>query len=234
MSLIGTLRKTLVDSRSEKSIAFKFRQRRAVRILALINDCYQKYHQVNIVDIGGTRAYWDIIPYSFLKEKNVHISLVNLNANNPLSTGEDVFSYVSGNGCALTAFEDKSFHIAHSNSVIEHVGKWDDMLRFSNETKRVADSWYLQTPNYWFPFEPHFVVPFFHWLPRRIRVIMVMRFRLGWGNKPDNIQDAKALVNSCNLLCKRKLRKLFPEGSFFKERFLFLNKSHIVIKNGFY
>jgi hypothetical protein len=59
------------------SLGFKFRVKRAERIKNLISECYVKYGEVSIIDIGGTRTYWKIIPEAFLKEKNVHITIVN-------------------------------------------------------------------------------------------------------------------------------------------------------------
>jgi hypothetical protein len=35
----------------------------------------------------------------------------------------------------------------------------------ARETVQVGRSYYLQTPNFWFPLEPHYGVPFIHWLP---------------------------------------------------------------------
>src|SRR3546814_10323990 len=64
----------------------------------------------------------------------------------------------------------RSFDIAHSNSVIEHVITWDNMKNFARETRRVAAWHYVQTPYFWFPVDPHFYkLPFYHWLPRPLR-----------------------------------------------------------------
>lgn len=69
-------------------------------------------------------------------------------------------------------FPDKSFDIAISNLVIEHVGDRDQQLRHLREMRRVlADDGcaYVALPNRWAPLEPHFHVPFLTWVPQRWR-----------------------------------------------------------------
>jgi hypothetical protein len=116
--------KKVLNYESENSLAFKLRAKRAERIKSLIIECYNKYNHVAIIDIGGTKTYWKIIPMAFLKEKNVHITIVNLPSFTlpHLSTDNEIFAVIYGDGCNLSEFSDHSFHIAHSNSVIEHVG----------------------------------------------------------------------------------------------------------------
>jgi len=77
------------------------------------------------------------------------------------------FKFFEADGCNLAAFADHSFDIAHSNSVLEHVGSWARMVQFAKEVSRVSEKYFVQTPNYWFPIEPHFVTPFFQWFPKR-------------------------------------------------------------------
>ena len=176
MSITSYIAERLINYQSDKSFAFKLRKKRAHRIKSLINECYNKYKKVNIIDIGGTKTYWKIMPKEYLSEKNVHITVVNLPSSVPLPEDDELFSFVAGDGCNLFNFPDISFHLYHSNSVIEHVGNWDNMVSFSNEAKRIAEKYYLQTPNYWFPIEPHFLTPFFHWLPKSLRIKLVISY----------------------------------------------------------
>lgn len=231
MAITNLIARKLINYQSEKSFAFKLRQRRAEKIKTLIIDCYNQFGKVDIIDIGGTRTYWYIIPYDFLIDYKVHIAIVNLPSNNPLPENDNVFQFYAGDGCNLADFPDNAFHIAHSNSVIEHVG--DDYKRrmFAHEIKRVAKMYYLQTPNFWFPIEPHFVTPFFHWLPEKIQIALILNFDLGWFTKVKSYTEAKKAIDSCILFREGELRKLFPEASIHKERIGFLIKSFMLIKN---
>lgn len=229
MSLTNYIAKKLIDYDSDKSYAFRLRKKRSERIISLIDICYKKHQKVNIIDIGGTKTYWNILPVSYLLERKVHITVVNLPSDSQLPKNDDIFSFVHGNGCNLEAFSKNSFHLAHSNSVIEHVGSRENMQLFSKEIKRVAEQYYLQTPNYWFPVEPHFMTPFFHWFPRAFRARLLMHFKLGWYPKANSLEGAIGMVETCDLLSKNDLKKLFPNAVFYKERVGLLTKSFVLI-----
>jgi hypothetical protein len=64
-------------------------------------------------------------------------------------------------------FRDAAFDVVFSNSVIEHVGDAASQERFAREVARVGRSYWVQTPNRWFPVEQHLLTPLVHWLPRR-------------------------------------------------------------------
>ncbi len=74
---------------------------------------------------------------------------------------------VTASGTELP-FEDDAFDLAFSNAVVEHVGGRDQQRRFVAELCRVAPRVFVSTPNRWFPFETHTLLPFIHWLPRPV------------------------------------------------------------------
>jgi hypothetical protein len=123
-----------------------------------------------------------------------------------------------GDGCAFP-YKDGSFDICHSNSVIEHVGGWRRKVAFARETSRVAPCYFHQTPNFWFPWEPHFGTPFFHWLPEPTRLWLAFRRSLGWDKPVTNIDDGMAIVEHASLLTRFMMRHLFPDGEIIGERF---------------
>ncbi|MFC5527006.1 methyltransferase domain-containing protein [Rhodanobacter ginsengisoli] len=64
-------------------------------------------------------------------------------------------------------FEDRSFDVVHSSAVIEHVGSYENQIKFVLECARVSrKAVFLTTPNRWFPVEFHTVLPLLHWLPK--------------------------------------------------------------------
>lgn len=222
----------ITDYQSDQSIGFKLRQRRSKRIVDLIEKVYANKQQVEIIDVGGTREYWNIIPIEYLKQRQVHIAIVNLTVPSDPSGGQDtVFSCVQGDGCDLREIQQDQFDIAHSNSVIEHVGGLNKMTDFAKEIRRVAASYYVQTPNYYYPIEPHFLFPFFHWLPVPARLRLAMRFQLGCFPRASNMKEARSFVDLCRLLKKRTLLDLFPDARLYKERLFLLVKSFVLIRD---
>ena len=65
-------------------------------------------------------------------------------------------------------FADDEFDLAYCSSVIEHIAP-EQRAAFAAEVRRVARGWYVQTPAFSFPVEPHALLPFAHWLPARLR-----------------------------------------------------------------
>jgi hypothetical protein len=215
-----------------RSVALRMRRKRGRKIIALIEKIYAARQEVHIVDVGGTREYWNIIPVEYLRRRNVHITVVNISpSENPPDRHETMFSYMQGDGCRLEVIADYQFDIAHSNSVIEHVGEWEKMVDFANEIRRIARLYYVQTPNYYFPLEPHFLFPFFQWLPLSLKLRLIMRFQLGCFPKAAGEEEARTYVEMCRLLTKRKLIRLFPDAELHKERLFFLAKSFILIRD---
>ncbi len=65
-------------------------------------------------------------------------------------------------------FPDKSFDIVFSSEVIEHV-PIDQRRQYFKEFRRVMKdngAGYISFPNFWFPLEPHYLIPFHHWVQR--------------------------------------------------------------------
>jgi SAM-dependent methyltransferase len=65
-------------------------------------------------------------------------------------------------------FADREFDLVYCSSVIEHVPP-ARRAAFAAEVRRVGRGWFVQTPAYSFPIEPHALLPFAHWLPPRLR-----------------------------------------------------------------
>lgn len=65
-------------------------------------------------------------------------------------------------------FADREFDLVYCSSVIEHVPP-ARREAFAAELRRVARGWFVQTPAFSFPIEPHALLPFAHWLPVALR-----------------------------------------------------------------
>ena len=215
------------DYSNPKSLASRFRAARAKHIVGLIQAAFLTRGQVRIVDLGGRPEYWSIIDRRLLESMKVHITTVNLEKQAP--TSDPRFSQRTGDACALDA-EDNAFDIAHSNSVIEHVGDWAQMEMFARETQRLAPRYYVQTPYFWFPVEPHFSAPFFHWLPEATRARMLMKRDHGFMQRTDDLGAAMRAVQHARLLDKTMMRHLVPDARQVDETVAGLTKSLMAIR----
>ena len=65
-------------------------------------------------------------------------------------------------------FGDGEFDLVYCSSVIEHVAP-QRRKAFAAEVRRVGRSWFVQTPAWSFPIEPHALLPGAHWLPVGLR-----------------------------------------------------------------
>ena len=90
-------------------------------------------------------------------------------------TGVDVVArpsypgpFVQADATERLPFDDGAFDLAYASSVVEHIAP-ERRARFAAELRRVARGWYVQTPAYSFPIEPHALLPFAHWLPVALR-----------------------------------------------------------------
>ena len=97
----------------------------------------------------------------------------------------------------------------------------------AEEVRRVGKRYFVQTPNRYFPIEPHFLIPWFQFLPLTVKVFLIRDFNLGWYPKTRDRQKALARVTSINLLSRRELKALFPTARVYQEKFFGLTKSFV-------
>jgi hypothetical protein len=127
----------------------------------------------------------------------------------------------------MSGIADRQYDVVFSNSTIEHVGTWDDQKRAAAEIRRVGKRYFVQTPNRYFPIEPHFLVPGFQFLPVWLRAGLLSRTRLGWMPRAPDYMSARAEVEQIRLLTRREMCVLFPGASLHIERFGLLAKSFV-------
>jgi SAM-dependent methyltransferase len=76
--------------------------------------------------------------------------------------------FVLADAAAGLPFADDEFDLVYCSSVIEHVAP-SRREAFAAELRRVGRGWFVQTPAFSFPLEPHALLPFAHWLPVGLR-----------------------------------------------------------------
>ena len=160
---------------------------------------FKPTEQTTILDVGGYYHFWRDLPLQ------PQITLVNIDDPPPSEELPPNFTFVSGDGRSLP-FPAQSFDIVFSNSVIEHVGTYEDQQRFAQEVRRVGRSSCVQTPNRSFPLEPHFIGPSSPYLPRELQRFIFRWCSLrGWLRRWDHA-DFDALFNDVRLLSYLEMR----------------------------
>jgi hypothetical protein len=163
-----------------------------------------------ILDAGGEAYFWESIP------QVSDVTLLNVvDAASPSTIRRVVY------GGGKFPFADREFDIVFSNSTIEHVGDFNDRRLFAAEVQRCGNRFFVQTPSFWFPYEPHAFIPFFQFLPPPLKKL-THRF---FSKSPYPVED---LLN-IHLLTKKELRVLFPGAHIVRELFLFLTKSYFIM-----
>lgn len=210
--------KRMADNRDQRSLAVQFRKRRFAFFQSLLSRLERPVH---ILDIGGTESYWKSMELN--AGDQVFITLLNLTQNDVSLPN---VTSIAGDARAMIA-KDASFDVVFSNSVIEHVGIYQDQLQMAKEVRRVGKRYFIQTPNKYFPLEPHFLFPLFQFLPINIRVLMLQNFKLGWFSKTPDKVKAREIVEGIRLLGKREFMALFPNAAIYEEKILGMTKSFV-------
>jgi hypothetical protein len=221
----------LVDYSDPGSLGSRLRRRRRWLVEALIDEAYSSRGSVRILDIGGRRQYWRMFDDAYLRSRRTYVTLLNYNPAEIEPAEESDFESMAGDACDLTIYGENTFDLVHSNSTIEHVGDWPRVEAFAREARRVGSRYYIQTPYYWFPVEPHFVMPFFHWMPEGLRAKMLVRKMVPGTGAARDIGHAMQSVVGSRLLDRAQMAYLFPDARLQFEWFGPLPKSIIAIRS---
>jgi hypothetical protein len=209
---------SIADNKNPNSLASSFRSKRLNLFKGFVAGLPKP---VKILDIGGTPAFWR---NAGLDTADVEITLLNLTV---VETDLPNVTSIAGDATNLSAFGDKSFDIAFSNSVIEHLFNFQNQQKMAMEAQRVSNYHFIQTPNFWFPIEPHWVFPCFQYLPKTIRILLTRNFNLGHLKRSGSWSAAKQQVEEIQLLSRSEMVKLFPKSKIWEEKLLCFCKSFV-------
>ena len=211
----------LLNAGNPNSLNQNFRKKRFSLLKQMI-DVLDK--PITILDIGGTYNYWKNMSFD---PTDIKIVLVNLHLE---KVDHPSFTSVTGDATNLKEYADQSFDIVFSNSVIEHLYSFENQKKMAKEIQRVGTSYYVQTPNKFFPIEPHWLFPFFQFLPKQVRILLTKNFNMGNYKKAKTYAAAKNKVEEVRLLTKKEMRSIFPGAVLWKEKFFGLTKSYVALK----
>ena len=199
----------------------RFRRARARRIMAMAPEIMKG----RVCDLGGSLHFWEAVA-TILAPADLTILNVRHDAQSKSHGGNSVHRVELYDGRVIP-YPDAHFDVLLCNSVIEHVSP---PLRAAlcADMRRVARRVIVQTPAYAFPVEPHFVMPFIHWLPRAAarRLAHVSPWRLL--SRPSTAH-INAYFSEITLLRRTELQALLPQARIVTERFAALPKSYLAV-----
>jgi hypothetical protein len=118
-------------------------------------------------------------------------------------------------------YDDGAFPVCFSSSVLQYM-MGGDRQRYADEIRRVAERYWVQAPNLFFPVDPHYLVPGIQFLPSRLQRWLNQHVSLGWRAKGSWTPTAMPTAG--------ELRRLFPDGTLQRERYFGLTKSLIIYR----
>ena len=198
------------------SIATNFRRERFAFFESLIASLPRPLH---ILDVGGTQVFWETM--GFIQD-DIHFTILN---TEPIEATFPNVTNIVGDARDMRELKDKQFEVVFSNAVIEHVGNFQQQRQMAEEVQRVGKRYIVQTPNRYFPIEPHVLIPFFQFFPLKLKVFTATHSP-NWGWKASHIEE----LSTIRLMSEKELRSVFPGAHIFKEDFLGLTKSFILYK----
>jgi hypothetical protein len=169
---------------------------------------------MRVIDLGGTSEIWEYV------DVPLQITIVNLPgvAVDAISVHKHKMEFIEGDATTLS-YNDNSFDIVFSNSVIEHVGSHENREKFAREVRRLAPAYCIQTPSIYFPLEAHTGIPLWWALPRRFREWHHRRWER-------SLPAWNEMVRGTTVIRKHELQNYFPDSKIVTERFLGIPKSY--------
>ena len=192
--------------------------------LFLLNNNYSI--DKSIIDIGTTP--------SIDSEQNFFLESVKDNPNITCLSNQDcrilqkkyknIKNVIIGDA-RNTMLEKGSFEIVHSSATIEHVGSFENQVSFVREMLRIStESIFIQTPNRFYPIDFHTILPFIHWLPKKIHRKILKFLKKDFYSEEENLNllTAKELKKICEILNIKRYKIL-------KYKLLFLTSNLILV-----
>lgn len=198
------------------SLGSKFRNK---RIADFRNKIENLPKPLRILDVGGLESFW--VNAGFADDPDYQISILNLSKG---IVHHDNFRSLQGDATDLKDISDNQFDIVFSNSVIEHLYTKHNQEKMASEIMRVGKYYYVQTPNKHFFIEPHYVLPFFQYLPKKLQYFILTKTPLSRRRKWDNI-EAQQYMDEIRLITLAEMKEFFPGSDFYLEEFFGMIKS---------
>src|SRR6266567_3558179 len=145
---------------------------------------------VGVSDIIGNGA--NVLERCYPKQQN--ITACGLGAGQEFQATFPKVNYVRIEPNARLPFDDRSFAIATSNAVLEHVGSAENQAFFVEELCRVAERVFISVPHKFFPIEHHTALPFVHFQNRVFDLACAATGKSEWAREENLILMTRKLL----------------------------------------
>jgi hypothetical protein len=147
------------------------------------------------LDVGGVSRGFEGLP--------TYCNCISINLH--AKTKKAGWAFILADAACLP-FTQYSVDYVISNSVIEHLDK--GVKAYSKEIRRVSKTGYfISCPYYYTILEPHYFVPFFQFLPERVKKALLFKFSLRIGHMSRKNYEVITIPSP------KTLRLLFPEAT---------------------
>lgn len=175
---------------------------------------------MSVLDLGGDVRAWRLSPV-----RPAHVFLLNVVDQ---EVEEDWITALVGDACDPPD-DLPTADLVYSNSVIEHVGGHWRRRRFAESARSLGRYW-VQTPNRYFPVEPHFMMPWVQHLPPRAQGRLIALWPMGNYARQRNADTAMQQALDVELLSRAEMELYFPDAEIRRERAFGLTKSLVAVK----
>ena len=205
----------------------------------LLNFNRQKIHKIflnhsgyninsTLLDIGTSNTAdinHNIILQKTVDNKNI-FALSNTALDKIKNKYKNIKKFYNADG-RNTKLESDSFDIVYSSATLEHVGSFENQIKFVKEAYRLSNKiTFITTPNRFYPIDFHTKLPFIHWFPKKFHRLLLNLLGLSFYAKESNLNllDIKTIKKILYIL-KVKNYKII------RYKFLFFNSNIIIILN---
>lgn len=179
-----------------------------------------------VLDLGGTPAFWAQAPI-----RPARVITVNPERHEVTPELSRQVMHRIGDACTLDPSDlDDPIDLVFSNSVIEHLSGSERRHAFAEVARSAAQRRWIQTPNRWFPIEPHLVAPGQQFLPLAGRAWTHRHWPLVHTTSTSRAESIEAAL-STELLSRTELAHYFPGDQIIAERVAGLAKSLVAVSH---
>jgi hypothetical protein len=208
----------IIDPARAGSLAARAREKRLETLLERFPDL----EQMSVLDLGGTAGAWRLASC-----RPARLVLLNVDEPGVVDGAESVI----GDACdPPDRVRREQFDLVFSNSLVEHLGGHWRRERFAEVVRTLGEHYWVQTPYRYFPLEPHYVGPFFQFVPLAVRGQLIANWPIGSLATAKDPKVCLSLAQGTELLTRTEMRGYFPDSVLLSERMLGMAKSLIAVR----